>query len=120
MLDRKLENRQNGAMKTTLDLPDELVREIKLRAVNEGRTLKDVIADLLRAGLAPARKSSRASDLPLPKNLPLMKVRPVQVPTEHKLSTQEWCNWLKDVDLQMDIGRHEKAPGHQHVDRADA
>lgn len=40
-----------GIMKTTLDLPDELVREVKLRAVMQGRTIKDLVAELLRAGL---------------------------------------------------------------------
>jgi hypothetical protein len=39
-------------MKTTLDLPDALVREIKLRAVQQGLKLKDAVADLLRKGLA--------------------------------------------------------------------
>ncbi len=39
-------------MKTTLDLPDELMRDIKIRAVKENRKLKDAIADLLRRGLA--------------------------------------------------------------------
>ena len=39
-------------MKTTLDLPDELVREVKLRALNENRKLKDAVAELLRKGLA--------------------------------------------------------------------
>jgi len=38
-------------MKTALDLPDELVREVKIRAATEGRKLKDVIAELLRRGL---------------------------------------------------------------------
>ena len=38
-------------MKTTLQLPDELVKEIKLRAVNEGKKLKDAVAELLRKGL---------------------------------------------------------------------
>ena len=38
-------------MKTTLDLPNDLVREIRLRAVNEGKKLKDVVADLIRRGL---------------------------------------------------------------------
>jgi len=38
-------------MKTTLDLPNELVREIRLRAVNEGRKLKDVVAERIRRGL---------------------------------------------------------------------
>lgn len=39
-------------MKTTLDLPDELMRTVKIRAVRENRKLKDMIADLLRRGLA--------------------------------------------------------------------
>ncbi|MEX0670115.1 MAG: hypothetical protein WD060_06640 [Pirellulales bacterium] len=39
-------------MKTTLDLPDALVKQVKLRAVREGRKLKDAVAELLRKGLA--------------------------------------------------------------------
>jgi len=41
-------------MKTTLDLPDELIREVKLRAVVQGRTLRDLVADYLRQGLGMA------------------------------------------------------------------
>lgn len=39
-------------MKTTLELPDDVVRAVKIRAVQENRKLKDMIADLLRRGLA--------------------------------------------------------------------
>jgi hypothetical protein len=39
-------------MKTTLDLPDDLMREIKVRAAREDRKLKDLMAELLRLGLA--------------------------------------------------------------------
>ena len=39
-------------MKTTLDLPDGLIKLVKLRALKEGRKLKDAVADLLRKGLA--------------------------------------------------------------------
>jgi hypothetical protein len=46
-----MENQNSGNMKTTLDLPADLVREIKLRAVNEDKKLKDVISELLRRGL---------------------------------------------------------------------
>ncbi len=38
-------------MKTTLDLPDEIVREVKLRAVVQGRTVKDLVAEYLRQSL---------------------------------------------------------------------
>lgn len=39
-------------MKTTIDLPPDLVRALKIRAVNEGRKLKELAADLLYRGLA--------------------------------------------------------------------
>lgn len=42
-------------MKTTLDLPDDLVREIKIRAVHERKKLKDAIAEYLRKGLAAGK-----------------------------------------------------------------
>lgn len=41
-------------MKTTIDLPDELVRDVKIRAVIEGRTVKALVASLLREGLGRA------------------------------------------------------------------
>lgn len=55
-------------MKTTLELPDELMRAIKIRAVRENRKLKDAIADLLRRGLsqrAETSKTRRRVKLPL-------------------------------------------------------
>lgn len=39
-------------MKTTLDLPAELVREMKMRAAQEGRKLREVAAEIFRRGLA--------------------------------------------------------------------
>lgn len=45
-------------MKTTLDLPDALVKQIKLRAIHEGKKLKDAVADLLRKGLAATSAGS--------------------------------------------------------------
>jgi hypothetical protein len=52
-------------MKTTLDLPDDLVIEIKLRAVREGRKLKDAMADLLRKGLTAPNDSSSSTEKPI-------------------------------------------------------
>lgn len=34
--------------KTTIELPDDLMQEIKLRAVRERKKLKDKVADMLR------------------------------------------------------------------------
>jgi hypothetical protein len=39
-------------MKTTLDLPEDLVREMKFRAVREGRKLRDVAEEVFRRGMA--------------------------------------------------------------------
>ena len=39
-------------MKTTLELPDELMRAVKIRAAERNQRLKDVVADALRAALA--------------------------------------------------------------------
>ncbi len=41
-----------GCVRTTLDLPDALVKRVKLRALRDGRKLKDAVADLLRESLA--------------------------------------------------------------------
>lgn len=38
-------------MKTTLELPDELMRSVKVRAAETDRKLKDVVSELLRRGL---------------------------------------------------------------------
>lgn len=51
-------------MKTTLDLPDDLVRQLKLRALREGRKLKDAAADVLRAGLAARARGGGAAEAP--------------------------------------------------------
>jgi len=54
-------------MKTTFDLTGALVREMKLRAAHDGRKLKDVVADLLRQGLAAGKpRAVRASRVKLP------------------------------------------------------
>jgi len=45
-------------MKTTIELPDDLMREIKVRAARQDRKLKDLIAELLRRGLAEERNGA--------------------------------------------------------------
>jgi plasmid stability protein len=52
-------------MKTTLDLPDALMKQVKLRALQEGRKLKDAVADLLRQGLAATSQSVSQAPRPV-------------------------------------------------------
>ena len=56
-------------MKTTLELPDDLMRRIKLRAVHRNRKLKDEIAQLLEAGMASAPAPEAPSRPPKPVRL---------------------------------------------------
>lgn len=58
-------------VKTTLDLPDDLMRDIKLRAVRENRKLKDAVADLLRRGLV--QKDAEPEALRRRVRLPLVR-----------------------------------------------
>jgi hypothetical protein len=83
-------------MKTTLDLPSELVREIKLRAVYQDKNVKDVAAELLRLGLLAASQSP-ASAPPAPpqveiqaNGLPLIRpaVAAAYVPASRLTTTQ--------------------------------
>ena len=65
---RKLVFWYAGSMKTTFDLPDDLVRTIKVRAAQEDRRLKDLIEELLRKGLKaeePRRGVRHRVKLPL-------------------------------------------------------
>ena len=51
-------------IRTTLILPDQLMRELKRRAAARGQTLSAVVEEALRKGLAPAER--RADLAPLP------------------------------------------------------
>ena len=56
-------------MRTTIDLPDELFREAKTRAVQQGRTLKSLLIQYVRSGLGaqpPGTGSSPARRNPPP------------------------------------------------------
>ena len=55
-------------MKTTVDLPDELMRAVKVRAAQQGRKLKTVMADLIERGLAaePAAAAEPRTRVALP------------------------------------------------------
>jgi hypothetical protein len=60
---------ENGPMKTTLEIPDELARRIRMRAAQRDQKLKDTIAQLLEIGLAHAPQAEPASTAPKPVRL---------------------------------------------------
>jgi len=56
-------------MKTTLELPDELMRRVKLRAVHRNQRLKDAVAQLLEAGIAALPSAEPLARPPKPVRL---------------------------------------------------
>ncbi len=54
-------------MRTTIELPDDLFREAKTRAVQQGTTLKNLVTQLIRSGL---RNQSLGTDLTPPRRNP--------------------------------------------------
>ncbi len=70
-------------MKTTLDLPDELMREVKIRAVYGHKKLKDTIAELLRKGIAAGK--TRPAKIPKP-----VKLRGGPITTEEIQTAIAW------------------------------
>jgi hypothetical protein len=87
-------------MRTTLDLPDPLFKEVKTRAVQQGVTLKELLASLIKAGLrsptvpenaiAPAGKRR-----PLPVGIPRIQ----DTPLHPALSNAELHAILDEEDL---------------------
>ena len=94
-------------MKTTLDLPEELVRQLKLRAVREGRKLKDAAADVLRAGLVaqgnPASEQPAVVVKDKKTGLPVIQCRraapPTHEPTPRRVAdilNRQEAGWARD------------------------
>ena len=53
-------------MKTTLELPDELMRRVKIRAAENNQKLKDTVTDLIQKGFAyPAPAKNQPPHVPL-------------------------------------------------------
>jgi hypothetical protein len=53
-------------MKTSLDLPEDLYRSVKVKAAQEGRTISDIVSEGIRLVLcAPAARPPRRVRFPL-------------------------------------------------------
>ena len=82
-VDRKPAFWESGRMKTTLDLPDDLMREVKIRAVHEQKKLKDAIAEFIRKGMAAGK--TRPAKAPKP-----VKLRGGPITTEEIEAAIAW------------------------------
>lgn len=87
-------------MKTTVELPDELVREVKVRAAQEGRRLKDVMAEVVRRGLAaPVRQHMTSSRVRLPLVQCAHPARP-----SHEMTPQRTAQILLAAEVAAEVG----------------
>jgi len=96
-------------MKTTLDLPDALVKQVKLRALQDGRKLKDAVADLLRKGLDVAMNTEPDAREPVvttdkKTGLPLIECKQAASPQE-ELTPER----VAEVLLAQESGWHHAA-----------
>jgi len=91
-------------MKTTLDLPDELMREVKIRAVETDRKLKDTIADLLRIGLDQPEEPSGTPQIRNRVKLPIFHSSHPAAPGE-ELTPERVHEILLEQEVDRVFGR---------------
>ncbi|BBX95838.1 antitoxin [Mycobacterium lacus] len=94
-------------MKTTLDLPDELMRAIKVRAAQQDRKIKDVVAELLRSGLSQA-DSGPAARTPRRVRLPLVQCGGTAT-REREMTPQRVAAALLDQEAEWSSGHDDAA-----------
>jgi hypothetical protein len=75
-------------MKTTLEIPDALMKRVKLRAVKRSQKLKDAITQLLELGMAATSETEERQTAP----------RPVRLKGGGLLT-------LRDIESAIDSGR---------------
>jgi hypothetical protein len=70
-------------MRTTLDLPDDLLRRAKIAAVHRGSTLRELVANGLRRELAASAAAAPARPglpvIALPANAPVLRMTPAAI-----------------------------------------
>lgn len=89
-------------MKTTLELPDDLMRAVKIRAVNEGRRLKDVMADIIKHGLA--QPPGAAATPPRKVQLPLVACAH-DAPPQEEMTAERVAEVLSQEEATRDAVR---------------
>lgn len=80
-------------MKTTLEIPDELYREVKARAALAGRTVKDLFNEALREKLERERSATKGGWRSVFNKAPKAAVRDLQRIIDDELSTVDPADW---------------------------
>lgn len=91
-------------MKTTLDLPEELVREMKIRAASEGRKLRDVATEVIQRGLA--QQLPKTEQVKKRVNFPLIKCKH-PAPKNQELTPDR----IAEILLNQEVEWHHEASG---------
>jgi hypothetical protein len=87
-------------MRTTLDLPDPLFKEVKTRAVQQGVTLKELLASFIEAGLrSPTVQRNAIASTGKRRPLPVGIPRIPDTPLHPALSNAELHAILDEEDL---------------------
>lgn len=99
-------------MKTTLDLPDELIRAVKMRAVVQGKSVKGLVAELLRRGLglSPAEPESAANPVLETNALGLPIIRGASDAPARHMSVAELLALERESQNEEDEKRARLAP----------
>ena len=75
-------------MKTTIEVPDELMRRVKMLAIQRNQKLKDAVAQLLEAGMTVTPADARPERAP----------RPVRLKGRHRID-------IDDIESAIASGR---------------
>ena len=82
-------------MTTTIDIPDELIRAVKIRAAQQGRTVRELVSEYIASGLntPPAQQQRDAVAFPViptATNAPIATMTRAQIVAfEHEALTED-------------------------------
>ena len=94
-------------MKMTIDLPEELIKAIKIRAAQEQRTVRELVAAYLTDGLYPsdATPTPAATDIEMaPWGLPIIRSIPGSPPCT--MTGEETIEFINNALTELDYERY--------------
>ncbi len=87
---------KNADMRTSLDIPDPLFKHLKTRAAQEGRTLRDLVIELVERGLT-AREVVDPQKRFLARPLVIPSQGPMAMPASH-MTNADLCDMINEED----------------------